>query len=243
LTFLTSAFSQRSFNDVVSDEAYFEDDDDDEDTYGPPPPEPAPIPTTKAKPKGNYFQGLQSNLSKPSSSANQKKPAAPAPFASLPSSLSLIADLYDDFEQDELPEIASAPSQSPPQRSSEEEFDSLTPLRSKFLSDDDGDDDFAHVFLRTSPHQSNAVKTTNKSSHGANSSGNGSSAGISFRIMNKKQVSFSPLFSSPSSSLFSLCLPLSLYLSLSLSLTVSLPLSVSVSLLYIYYTNSDYYEH
>jgi hypothetical protein len=218
--YLQRSFNETDSDDAYFEEDDDDDEDDygpQAPSIGPAPAPTKPKPKMnyfQTSQSNLSTRNLSVGQNKKTVAMTSQTPSSSSSSSSSHSSLSLISDLYTDLEEEPeegaesiestQPTVTEAtpsqpePSSSSPRegggvvcRSSEEEFDSLPPLRSKFISDDDDDDDhFAHVFLRgTSPHQSNAAKT-NKSSHSVASSGNGSnSAGISFSIMNKKQVS------------------------------------------------------
>lgn len=140
---------------------------------------------------------MPSYLIRPSSSERKTPPTNGGSSSTAPmsSSLSMISDLYDDFE-DEQPSVVESGTKA---ATSDHGLDSLPPLRPKYETDED-DDEYTHAFFRShSPHQSSSKGTkhgmsSNGSSHGGRSGGNGSpgasssGSGISFSITNKKQV-------------------------------------------------------
>lgn len=163
----------------------------DSNDYGP-----SPAPPSSPERKGGYFTGLRSNLYK-SPMTEKSKNTNGTSSRSIVSPLSLISDLYDDFEDHD-------PSRSNIKEAIAEGIASLPPLRSKFVTDDD-DGDFSQVFLHSPSHHQSHKSTKSNPNIGGNgtpssSSSASASGGISFSIMNKKQVIQS--FSSPSSSRF-----------------------------------------
>jgi hypothetical protein len=228
---LLLCLSQRSFGDVDLEDAYFEDDEeeeelpfsvgnglkdqeeeDDDEEYGPSPCGGGS--KRRAGGGGGYFQDLQSHLTRPTNGSGSGTAAPPSQ-----SSLSMISDLYDDFE-DELPAAAggggggggggtaAAIGTGPGTGgASDHDLDSLPPLRPKYATDED-DDEYTHAFFRSSHQASKGTKSgmSSNGSHGSGPGGRGggtsggspsssssTGSGISFSIMNKKQVWTPPL--------------------------------------------------
>lgn len=132
------------------------------------------------------------------------------------SPLSLISDLYDDFEdkidgslnipltvQNSIPPSSeTVPITTTPTEQNETTLNSLPPLKSKYLSDDE-DDDYTHHFIRNSQlnkisniqsNKSNNINNINSNNSNnnspTNSGNNNNNNGVSFSIMKKKQVSY-----------------------------------------------------
>lgn len=185
------ATGSRSLLDAESEEAYFDDDDDEVGEYGPQPAE-SSSPQSQMIKRVGYFQEFGSTF--PSTQPSTRTP--PTNQTQTKSSLSLISDLYDDFDDDDPPYSSGCSTPRPisvedqlhfpgsqVELIKENDFDALPPLKPKFGSDDD--EDFENVFLRSSQsHKSSTAKSSSPSPNGAS---HGPSSGISFSMAKKKQ--------------------------------------------------------